>query len=85
MKWQVPLLVLVVCLGGMAQAQVWRVDPTAPGSQDGLTWATAFHTIQPAIDAAYAAGGGQVWVAGGTIGSPRVYNEPRTEAWGGPA
>jgi len=69
----------------MAQAQVWRVDPTAPGSQDGLTWATAFHAIQPAIDAAYAAGGGQVWVAGGTIGSPRVYNETRTEAWGSPA
>lgn len=85
MKWQVPLLVVMVCLGGMAQAQVWRVDPTAPGAQDGLTWATAFHTIQPAIDAAYAAGGGQVWVAGGTIGSPRVYNELRTEAWGAPA
>ncbi|HOQ90221.1 MAG TPA: DUF5011 domain-containing protein, partial [Candidatus Hydrogenedentes bacterium] len=85
MKWQVPLLMIAVCLGTVAQAQVWRVDPTSPGTQDGLSWATAFHTIQPAIDAAYAAGGGEVWVAGGTIGSPRVYNELRTEAWGSPA
>ena len=85
MKWQVPLLTVVLCLGSVAQAQVWRVDPTSPGPQDGLTWTTAFHTLQPAIDAAYAAGGGEVWVAGGTIGSPRVYNEARTEAWGSPA
>lgn len=46
---------------------VFRVDRTAPGLvQDGATWETAFLTIQPAINAASAAGGGQVWVAGGS-------------------
>ncbi|MCA1902147.1 MAG: PKD domain-containing protein [Candidatus Hydrogenedens sp.] len=33
---------------------------------DGLTWATAFPTIQEGIDKAYELGGGEVWVAGGT-------------------
>ena len=64
---------------------VFRVDKYAPGTvQDGLSWATAFKTIQPAINAAAAApGGGEVWVAGGPLtGSPNIYNEPRTETWG---
>lgn len=67
-----------------ADAQIWRVDKSATGSSNGTSWQNAFTTIQPAIDAAFAAGGGQVWVAGGPIGSPVVYNEARTEAWGGP-
>jgi len=33
---------------------------------DGQSWPTAFPTVQDAIDAAYQAGGGQVWVASGT-------------------
>ena len=41
-------------------------------TETGLTWDTAFTTIQPAIDAAYNAGGGEVWVAEGT------YDEQRT-------
>ena len=64
---------------------VFLVDPTSAGPEDGLTWATAFHALQPAVDAASTAGGGEVWVAGGTYGSPLVYNEARTEAWGSPA
>ncbi len=59
------------------------VDPTAPGSQDGSSWDNAFHTLQEGIDAANAgASGGEVWVAGGTAGTPLVYGEARTEAWG---
>jgi hypothetical protein len=62
------------------------VDPTAPGPADGLTWDTAFVTIQEAIDlAASAPTGGEVWVAGGTQAVPVVYNEARTEAWGAPS
>jgi len=38
---------------------------------DGLAWTTAFSTLQQGIDAADAAGGGEVWVAGGR------YNELR--------
>ncbi len=49
---------------------VYLVDPTSPGPEDGLTWPTAFHTLQSAIDAAHAAGGGQVWVAGGSATAP---------------
>lgn len=41
--------------------------------QDGTSWASAFAEIQDGIDAAQAAGGGEVWVAQG------VYNEARHE------
>ncbi|HPU96877.1 MAG TPA: DUF5011 domain-containing protein [Candidatus Hydrogenedentes bacterium] len=75
-----------VAVVNVSSGAVFRVDPTATGAEDGLTWATAYRTIQAAIDAAAAEpNGGEVWVAGGTIGSPRVYNELRTEAWGSPA
>ena len=36
------------------------------GVSNGLSWSTAFTTIQEAIDAVYSAGQGEVWVAGGT-------------------
>lgn len=48
----------------------------AKGGEDGLSWATAFDTIQEGIDAAAAAGGGEVWVAQGT------YSETRANATG---
>ena len=69
----------------ISSGTVFRVDKTAPGPvRDGLTWATAFTTIQAGINAAAAVpGGGEVWVAGGPVGSPVVYNEARTEPWGG--
>lgn len=41
--------------------KVWFVDSAAPGLADGLTWQTAIHTIQAAVDLATA--GEQVWVA----------------------
>ncbi|GMW00927.1 MAG: hypothetical protein AMXMBFR84_20640 [Candidatus Hydrogenedentota bacterium] len=40
-------------------------------AQDGLTWPTAFAEIQAGIDAAAAAGGGEVWVAKGTYAESR--------------
>jgi PKD repeat protein len=46
------------------------------GIEDGLSWQTAYRTIQPAIDSANQAGGGEVWVAGG------IYNEERENAAG---
>ncbi len=43
---------------------VWYV--TEGGAGDGSSWDEAFGTIQEAVDAASAAGGGDVWVAAGT-------------------
>ncbi|OQC08518.1 MAG: Pesticidal crystal protein cry22Aa [Candidatus Hydrogenedentes bacterium ADurb.Bin101] len=65
-----------------AEAQIRYVDKSATGANNGSSWANAYTTIQPAIDAMFAAGGGQVWVAGAPGGL--VYNEARTELWGGP-
>lgn len=71
----------------ISSGTVFRVDKNnQPGAvQDGLTWRTAFKTIQPAIDAAAnTPGGGEVWVAGGPLnGAATVYNENRTQNWGG--
>lgn len=39
---------------------------------DGLSWGTAFATIQAGINAAFAAGGGEVWVADGLYDEVRV-------------
>ncbi len=41
------------------------VDPTGDDS-DGMSWQTAFNTVQQGMDAAGLAGGGDVWVAAGT-------------------
>ncbi len=58
----------------VSRGPVVYVDKATPASapnQDGATWATAYADLQPAIDAAFDAGGGDVWVAAG------VYDEPR--------
>ncbi|MCP4569635.1 MAG: hypothetical protein GY841_18815 [FCB group bacterium] len=48
------------------------VDPTSPGPENGLTWATAYHTIQAAVDASDIAGGGEIWVAANSYFSGSV-------------
>ncbi|OQB42712.1 MAG: putative outer membrane protein pmp6 precursor [Candidatus Hydrogenedentes bacterium ADurb.Bin179] len=42
-----------------------KADASSP-TPDGLTWETAFQSIQSGVDATYDAGGGEVWVAAGT-------------------
>ncbi len=66
MRWWALVSVATLFLGPTASAAVWYVDKdNTSGSENGLSWATAFSTIQPAIDAAYDDGGGEVWVAEG--------------------
>ncbi len=45
------------------ETNILRVDAANTGWEDGLTWATAFRTIQPAVDIAANNGGGEIWVA----------------------
>ncbi len=45
---------------------VVHVRPTGDDGLDGLSWATAKRTVQNGVHAAWAAGGGEVWVAEGT-------------------
>lgn len=61
------------CPGGCSPT-IWYVDKAnaANPTQDGTSWATAFSDLQPAIDAAFDAGGDEIWVAVG------VYNDYRT-------
>jgi len=53
-----------------ASAAIWYVDASNPGTEDGTSWATAYRTIQPAIDASLP--GDEIWVADG------VYSEVRS-------
>ena len=68
-------------------AAPWYADAgNTAGPWDGASWATAFQTIQEAIEAAAAAGGGQVWVAAGTYTSssdPVVSMKPYVQVYAG--
>ncbi len=65
------LSAFIVLTSPFAHAAIWYVDKDNTGAQDGTSWGTTYTTIQPAIDAAYGDGGGEVWVAEG------VYDEQR--------
>ena len=49
---------------------VWFVNTAATTTVDGLSWATAFHTVQAAVNAA--GSGDQVWIASGTYAGTGV-------------
>ena len=59
-------LVLTICVSLSwtlsAQGAVWYVDKNNQGGKVGVSWGTAFNTIQEGVDAAFSAGGGDVWV-----------------------
>ncbi len=59
-----------LALSAPAFADVWYVDKDRPGG-DGTSWEEAFREVQPAVDAAFADGGGEAWIAEG------VYDELR--------
>lgn len=78
------LALLAVCAIIMPAQAVIYVDKMAPrtSGEDGLSWATAFDTIQEGIDLASSLGGGEVWVAGGPNGGGYIYDEDRPALWG---
>ncbi len=79
------LVVMSVLMVAMPAQSVVYVDKMAPrpgGVEDGLTWATAFDTIQEGIDFASLIGDYEVWVAGGPNGGGYTYDEDRPDTWG---
>jgi hypothetical protein len=58
------VIIFLLMLGSETFAQVY-VDIDNSGSQNGNSWSNAYTDIQDGIDAAYNAGGGEVWVAEG--------------------
>jgi hypothetical protein len=68
------LFLLAVIAGtGMADpGDIFYVDQgNTSGIEDGLSWATAFTKIEPAIETARTRFGGEVWVARGVYGEDR--------------
>lgn len=72
-------LTVTTAVGGSTLAEagfvdvfdVVYVDGDNAGAQDGLTWATAYRTLQPAIDKAAGSERSEVWVAEGMYGERR--------------
>ena len=82
-KWMTLLMVLLA-LNAFASESGGEEEASLPkavfvniantsGTQDGLSWETAFTTIQEGIAAAADAGGGEVWVAQGVYAAQRKH------------
>ena len=56
----------MVLTANLFAGQIFYVTETGSGYKDGYSWANAFADVQTAIDAAYNAGGGEVWIKAGT-------------------
>ena len=50
----------------VASGATYYVVPGGAGNKNGTSWANAYADVQTAIDSAYNAGGGEVWIAKGT-------------------
>lgn len=55
----------------------WLVDSKAPDGGDGETWATAFNSLDTAVSAAKAQGGGELWVRAGSYEGDTYFRTPR--------
>jgi len=84
-SWLVVVLLLMLGVCGNSGAAVWYVDvDCASETQDGMTWATAFNTIQAGVDAAST--NDEVWVAEGiytAIGNTVVVMKTGVDIYGG--
>ena len=62
--WKVWLVIAAAFIPFCGTANIWYVDPTATGNQNGDSWGNAFNNLKPAL--AKAVAGDMVWVAKGT-------------------
>ncbi|MCX6346059.1 MAG: right-handed parallel beta-helix repeat-containing protein [Armatimonadetes bacterium] len=69
------LLVTILCLCGLALPALGTVFVKVGGVGNGSSWANAFGQIQFGIEAAFAIGGDQVWVAAGTYEKVLILRE----------
>ena len=53
-----------ICSVGAAESSRWHVNASAQSPQDGLSWKTAYSSLQSALEKAKS--GDEIWVAGGT-------------------
>ena len=66
MKYFMGFLAIFFVLCANAAGGVWYVDKdNVSGAEDGASWATAYTSIQPAVEAASRFTYSEVWVAGG--------------------
>lgn len=81
LKFIVFAAISVFAFATASAADIIYVNQAAKGSKDGSSWANAFTSLQPALQAAKASPAGDViWVAKGTY-KPSVADAP--SAWGG--
>jgi len=69
-RTRLTLTACVVMLGAAANAQDVFVDANASGPSDGMSWATAFKSLQAGLDASVL--GDEIWVAAGTYRPTRL-------------
>jgi hypothetical protein len=58
--------ILLSAAGSILSGAVFHVSTSGNDSNDGLSWATAFATVQKGINSANSAGNSEVWVSSGT-------------------
>lgn len=75
------VLGILLAAATTAHAAVWYVDTDNSGAEDGTAWATAFTTIQPAIDTATS--GDEVWVAEGVYKGTTISLKGGVDVFGG--
>ncbi len=80
-RWAL-MIAAALCVTFNASATICYVDKdNTSGVEDGASWATAFTTIQPAIDAAHADGRGTYVYDGEQVIMNCTFGRDKVEEW----